>query len=106
MLLYLHISSRTPTTSILKKSVFEQLWNFANAVIDETTENVHTYEQLLKNPKTAETRKQGMCKELVRLAQCYKNLSHGTYTIFFIKNNEIKHIPKDLTVTYAHIITN
>ena len=46
-----------------------------------------------------------MCKELGRSAQGYKD-TEGTNTITFMKQEDIKNIPKDQTVTYARIDVN
>ena len=44
-----------------------------------------------------------MSKELHRLMQGKEGITVGTNTIFFLSHNEIWCIPKDCTVTYAHI---
>ena len=46
-----------------------------------------------------------MCKEIGRLAQGYDNTA-GTNTIMFMAREDIKNIPKDRTVTYAHIVVD
>ena len=47
-----------------------------------------------------------MCKELGRLSQGYKDHTEGTNTLFFMNKNAIRNIPKDRTVTYAHIVVD
>ena len=46
-----------------------------------------------------------MCKELGRLAQGYDK-TKGTNTVYFMKKEDIKNIPKDRTVTYARIVVD
>ena len=46
-----------------------------------------------------------MCLELGRLSQGYKN-EQGTDTIKWMECEDIKHIPKNCTVTYARIVVD
>ena len=46
-----------------------------------------------------------MTKELGRLAQSLDG-TKGTDTIFFMSHDEIKRIPRNRTVTYAHIVVD
>lgn len=47
-----------------------------------------------------------MCKELGRLAQGCKDLTHGTNTVHFMNVSDIPRIPKDRTVTHARIVAD
>jgi hypothetical protein len=47
-----------------------------------------------------------MSKELHYLAQGKPGITKATNTIFFLSHDEIRHIPKDQTVTYACIVIN
>ena len=53
----------------------------ADADIDETTGQVQKYRQLVNNPDTKEVYKNGMCRELGRLARGFGKTA-GTNTIF------------------------
>ena len=46
-----------------------------------------------------------MCHELGRLSKGYKK-TRGTGTIKFLTHEEIRHIPKDRTVMYPHIVVD
>ena len=46
-----------------------------------------------------------MCMDLGQQAQGFGN-TKGTEAVFFMTKDEIKRIPKDCTVTYAHIIVH
>jgi hypothetical protein len=47
-----------------------------------------------------------MSKELHWLTQEKECITIGTNTIFFLSHDKIRHIPKDNTVTNAHIVIN
>jgi hypothetical protein len=47
-----------------------------------------------------------MSKELHCLTQGKPGVTTSTNTIFFLSHDEIQNIPKDRTVTYAHIVIN
>ena len=47
-----------------------------------------------------------MSKELHRLAQGKEGVTIGTNTVFYLKHDEIRLIPKDRTVTYSQIVIN
>ena len=44
-----------------------------------------------------------MVKELGRISQGYKDIVQGTNTVEFMTPDEVQHIPKTKTITYARI---
>ena len=77
-----------------------------NAVVHPVTgETITKYKKLLTDDVTKPVWEESMCKELGRLAQGYDK-TKGTNTVYFMKKEDIKHIPKDRTVTYARIVVD
>ena len=76
----------------------------ANGVVHPVTKETLTkYHKIIEVPEPKEVWMTGMCIELGRLAQGYKD-TKGTNTIKFMTLEEIKHIPKDIVVIYARIV--
>ena len=77
-----------------------------NAVVHPVTgETITEYKKLIVDEVTKPVWEEAMCKELGRLTQGY-NTTKGTNTIHFMKQEDIKNIPKDQTVTYARIVVD
>ena len=70
-----------------------------------TKETITKYQTLSNDPLLRDVWIKAMCKELGRLAQGYGD-TKGTDTIRFLALDEIQHIPKDRTVTYARIVVD
>ena len=77
-----------------------------NAVVHPVTgETITKYKKLIVDDVTRPVWEESMCKELGRLAQGYDK-TKGTNTVYFMKKEDIKHIPKDRTITYARIVVD
>ena len=77
-----------------------------NAVVHPATgETITKYKKLLNDNVTKPVWEEAMCKELGRLAQGYED-TVGTSTVTFMKREDIQHIPKDRTITYARIVVD
>ena len=77
-----------------------------NAVVHPVTgETITKYKKLLNDNVTKPVWEEAMCKELGRLAQGYED-TVGTSTVTFMKREDIQHIPKDRTITYACIVVD
>jgi hypothetical protein len=63
-------------------------------------------EQLMKDPLTKAIWIRAMTTELARLAQGMAGIAESTDTIFCLSHDEIRNIPSDCTVTYAHIVVD
>ena len=81
-------------------------YNAINNVMDDSTGEMQNYRQLIRGKETRERWLLGMCKELGRLSQGYKNFTEGTNTLNFMTREQIRTIPKDRTVTYARIVVD
>jgi hypothetical protein len=69
-----------------------------------TKETITKYTKLMNNPGLSPLWVTVMSKELHRLAQGKEGTTVATNTIFFLSHYEIRHIPKDRTVTYTCIV--
>ena len=69
------------------------------------TSTLMAYKDLIKFGGTWILWSTGMCKELGRLAQGYKNMA-GTNTMFFLTHKEIWENPKDCVVIYAQLVVD
>ena len=69
-----------------------------------TKETITKYTKLMDDPALKDLLVLAMSKELHRLVQGKEGVTVGTNTIFYLRHDEIKHIPKDRTVTYAQIV--
>ena len=84
----------------------------ANGVVHPVTkETITKYKKLINDPLLRDDWMKGMCKELGRLAQEYREKGaddyvKGTNTVLFINLEEIKTIPKDQVVAYARIVVD
>jgi hypothetical protein len=78
-----------------------------NGVVHPVTkETITKYTKLLHDPVLSPIWVPTMSKELQRLAQGKEGTTVGTNTIFFLSHENIRHIPKDRTVTYVSIVIN
>ena len=68
-------------------------------------QNNHAVQKLIADDILKPIWKESMCKESGRLAQGYDK-TKGTNTVYFMKKEDIKNIPKDRTVTYARIVVD
>jgi hypothetical protein len=69
-----------------------------------TKQTITQYWKLQRNPALKDLWVPAMSKELHRLAQGKPGVMKATNTIIFLSCDEIRHIPKDRTFTYARII--
>jgi hypothetical protein len=69
-----------------------------------TKQTITQYCKLQHAPNLKDLWVPAMSKELHRLAQGKPGVTKATNTIFFLSHDEIRHIPKDQTVTYACIV--
>jgi hypothetical protein len=69
-----------------------------------TKQTITQYWKLQHDPALKDLWVPAMSKELHRLAQGKPGITKATNTIFFLSHNEIRHIPKDQTVTYARTV--
>eukprot|EP00804_Cyclotella_cryptica_P025224 CCRYP_010323-RA/>CCRYP_010323-RA protein AED:0.29 eAED:0.29 QI:0/0/0/1/0/0/3/0/661 len=100
----LHSSNPRKDKNIFQDNIL--LDHMANSVVHPITqETITKYEKLANDPTIHDVWMKGMCKELGRLAQGYKD-TKGTNTVFFRSKDEIKRIPKDRTVTYVRIVVD
>ena len=88
------------TTSATHRPMTHCMYN----VMNEKTGEMQNYQKLLKQDSTRKIWALSMCKDLVTLSQVYKGLVEGKNTFFFMSHDEIRDIPPDKTVTYAHIV--
>jgi hypothetical protein len=78
----------------------------ANEVVHPITqETITKYKKLANAPITKEAGQTAMCKESGRLAQGFETAA-GTNTMFSMKMDEIKTVPRDRAVTYACIVVD
>ena len=83
-----------------------QLEEVANGVVHpHTKETITSYSQIINDPILQDLLLKGMCIELGRLSNGYKD-TKGTQTIHYITHEEIKCIPGDRTVTCAIIVVD
>jgi hypothetical protein len=76
-------------------------------VIHPVTKQIITqYWKLQHDPDLKDLWVPATSKELYCLAQGKPGITKATNTIFFLSHDEICHIPKDQTVTYARIVIN
>jgi hypothetical protein len=71
-----------------------------------TKQTITQYWKLQHDPALKDLWVPAMIKELHRLAQGKPGIVKATNTIFFLSHDEIRHIPKDQTVTHARIVIN
>ena len=72
-----------------------------------TGETISSYTRLMHDPATAEVWQTAFGKDFGGMAQGDKKTGQkGTNSIFVMKHDEIKHIPKDRTVTYARVVVD
>jgi hypothetical protein len=72
-----------------------------------TGKTISSYKQLVHNPAMSEVWQTAFRKDFGGMAQGNdKTGQKGTNSIFVMTHNELKRIPKNQTVTYAHIIVN
>jgi hypothetical protein len=71
-----------------------------------TKQTIAQYCKLQHDPDLKDLWVPAMSKELHRLAQGKPGITKATNTIFFLSHDEICHILKDQTATYAHIVIN
>ncbi len=73
-----------------------------------TGKTISSYKRLMNNPTTAEMWQTAFGKDFSGMAQGEdrKTGQKGTNSIFVMTYNEISHIPKSQTVTYAHIVVD
>jgi hypothetical protein len=82
-----------------------------NGVVQPVTkETITKYKRLISDPLLRDWMK-GMCKELGRLSQGYKEESTSEYvkstnTVLLMDLDKIKTIPRDHVVTYARIVVD
>jgi hypothetical protein len=69
-------------------------------------QTITQYQKLQHDPKLKDLWVPVMSKELFCLAQGKPGITKATNTIFFLSHDEIRHILKDQTVTYAHVVIN
>jgi hypothetical protein len=69
-----------------------------------TKETITKYTKLMDDPALKDLWVSAMSKELHRLAQGKEGVTVGTNTIFYLTHDEIRHILKDRTITYAQIV--
>jgi hypothetical protein len=69
-----------------------------------TKQTITQYRKLQHDPALKNLWVPAMSKELHRLAQKKPGATMATNIIFFLSHDEICHIPKDQTVTYARIV--
>jgi hypothetical protein len=69
-----------------------------------TKKTITKYTKLMNNLVLKPLWVPAMSKELHRLAQGKEGITIATNTIFFLSDDEIRRIPKDRTITYAHIV--
>jgi hypothetical protein len=78
-----------------------------NGVIHPITKEVITkYTELMDNQALKDLWAPAMSKELHSLVKGKEDVMVGTNTIFYLTHAEIRHIPKDRTVTYTQIFIN
>jgi hypothetical protein len=66
-----------------------------------------SYKQLMHDPATAEVWQTAFGEDFGGMAQSDKKTGQkGMNSIFVMTHDEIKKIPKNQTVTYAHVIVN
>eukprot|EP00804_Cyclotella_cryptica_P011724 CCRYP_011330-RA/>CCRYP_011330-RA protein AED:0.54 eAED:0.38 QI:0/0/0/0.5/0/0/2/0/273 len=103
------ILSFTPDKLRTQQHIFQsdiQLDHHCNGVVHPVTNKTITkYERLANDPLLQDVWTTAMCKELGQFAQGWGE-NKGTDTVFFLSQHEIKQIPKDRTVTYAHIVVD
>jgi hypothetical protein len=71
-----------------------------------TKETITKYIKLINNPDLKILWVPAISKEHHQLAQGKEGITFATNTIFFLSHEEIRHIPKDRTVTYTRIVVN
>jgi hypothetical protein len=69
-----------------------------------TKQTIMQYKKLQHDPHLKDLWVPAFSKEVHRLAQGKPGVTKATNTIFFRSHNEIRHIPKHRTVTYARIV--
>ncbi len=67
-------------------------------------QTITQYRKLQHDPALKDLWVPAMSKELYRLAQGKSSVTKATNTIFFLSHSQIRAIPKDGTVTYAHVV--
>ena len=63
------------------------------------------YKKLISNPILRDTWIKAMCRELGRILKGY-GATPGTNRVQFMTLEEIKNVPKDQVINYAHIIVD
>ncbi len=91
-----------PKTTMMDEHFYEHM---AVPVVNPTTgETISNYRKLAKDPELKETWLKAFEKELGYLAQGDELTNTPNMdTIFFVNLDKIQQIPKDRTITYAHI---
>ena len=80
--------------------------HICNKVVHPVTgETITKYKKLILDPLLQDTWIKTMCRELDRNSQGYST-TPGTYAVQFMTLEEIKKIPKDWVITYAHIVVD
>jgi hypothetical protein len=72
-----------------------------------TGETISSYKRLMHNPDTAETWQTAFGKDFGGMAQGDKKTGQkGTNSIFAMKHDEIKLIPRTQTIMYARVVVD
>jgi hypothetical protein len=73
----------------------------------KTGETISSYKQLMQDPATAKIWQTAFGKDFGGIAQgALKTGQKGTNLIFVMTNTEIQNIPRNQTVTYAHVVVD
>ena len=92
--------SKNLTTSTNRCQHNVNIEEVCNGVVHPITkETITKYTKLMDDPALKDLWVPAMSKELHRLAQGKEGVTVGTNTIFYLTHDEIRHIPKDRTVT-------
>jgi hypothetical protein len=76
-------------------------------VYPKTGETISSYKQLMQDPATAKIWKTAFGKDFGSMAQGdIKTGQEGTNLIFVMTHAEIKNIPRNQAMTYAHVVVN
>ena len=93
-----------PTSLTDNINLTVEMQEVCNGVVHPITKQTITkYEELANNPELRDVWTKAMCKELGNIAQGYDE-TKGIDTVRFLNYEQISKIPKDRTVTYAHIV--